>query len=92
MIALKCDRCGTLYEPRTDKYGEAISSKETCISARMYTVNNLDLCNNCQKGLLEFLLEAGDNLNPKVGEKARNEFDNLIRLREEDLKADGKEV
>ena len=86
MRALKCDRCGTLYEPRTDKYGEYINSKETCISARMHSVNNLDLCNNCQKGLLEFLLVAGSDLNPKVREKARNEVDNLIRLREEEVR------
>lgn len=66
--ALKCDKCGTFYEPYGKK--QSNGSKATCIELRVetygcesYNTSEYDLCQKCMKELLDSM-----NLDEK-GEK-----------------------
>lgn len=66
--ALKCDRCGTFYEPYVKK--QSNGSKATCIEflvetygCESYNTIEYDLCQKCMKELLDSM-----NLDEK-GEK-----------------------
>ncbi len=60
MKAIKCDRCGKFYETNSwyddGKEGNyKVDIYEKCLRGSRLYEHNLDLCDDCQKALREFM-------------------------------------